>query len=275
MTDLAALQRRIAPLYRDLMVLLERMVLTPDDEGAVAGEAAPDGGLETKMPPMAGDSVAMPARSSGSRVENEKFSPAAAAAGTVETAATQPGPANIDDRTPWSAQAVSRDELPRPPGQPLSAADAEPPPPQLADLEGPQARPSIRTRLFAPVRPAPLGHDAPEAKASEAKAPEPGPMVASLRTHRLAAGPIAQAAGRVPPITIPSPLPHRPASHSPAPLFAFDAFRWPPGDLLSGPAWRDFANDEALPDPFADEALEERIGDLLEQAALVGGVDLA
>lgn len=50
---------------------------------------------------------------------------------------------------------------------------------------------------------------------------------------------------------------------------------WPAPELLEAPAWRAHENRsaETLPDPFADAELEQRLADLLEDAARTAGID--
>jgi hypothetical protein len=250
MTDLMALQRRIAPDFDRLVSALSRLVR--DDEESDAQDSVP-GGLETDS------TLDHPQTRSSSAVD------------PVEARITGLVGRDAAGTDPDLAPSASRDEA-------LSGELASPRiamVPRDAGL-GTPSTPADPVRAMASV---PLRH------AAARHAPRSLPLPATARARLPGSTPAARTAapgrGISRAIDRKSPAASgRFAAALPSGLKApsmIDAVisTWPAPELLEAPAWRAHENRsaETLPDPFADAELEQRLADLLEDAARTAGID--
>lgn len=259
MTDLMALQQRIAPDFDRLTGVL--LLLVQDGEESNARGATSDGGEE----------------------------PDGAASDTVDRRGTLPrgGGNTIETRDAFSAerQAAGIDSDPASPAKELPddhAVSGVATPPRGMGLS-PLSKPADSDRLMASM---------PLRRTIARHAPLPLPLPATARTRlpgsRPTGHPAAPGHGIRAPVARTRPAATRlsTARQGTGALSSGQAAvatsmidsvmtAWPPPELLGGPAWQNLEerDAEALPDPFADADLEQRLANILEDAARTAGID--
>lgn len=273
MTDLAAVQRRIEPDLRRLTMLLSRLLSLAPTE-ATAREPADDSGAVWDLPPgdcreppirsVTADQDVLDARWSGSSSHTAAVGQAACAAPADSTAHPQRWPQRERRVDPVVLPGVRVADTATPPAAtPLRMVRAH-----LSAFAAPAEAPA---RLPTPLPAVKL--QSPRVRQSSGGSEAAG--TASPRSDKTAANKhVAPPADMRRAHSGDTAGAHLPRSGTFVPSVDLEV-SWPAPRLLAAGDWR--ACDGETPtvaDPFADTALEERLGDLLEQAALEGGIDL-